>query len=256
MSLTSLLLNRDVKDKFASEFFYLKFSFRKSPLAPPLTNHYSLIGTAFDYLLRFYVKRLNPHAVEKQWVAESAFKLFISPMDEIVYSKAEQILKEAKSNYAKYLKTGKLTEELLKSSLKLAQLDPFHRRFLDQAPSWALQLGIIDPLDVKDLKQLIALVEPAVFKTKRRCLLNPTFGKASKMVGGADVDLILDDMMLEVKTTQFPEFKREHFDQLMGYYTLSRLVRIPAGVSSDSGDKLPLIPELSFHPRSEATQSF
>src|SRR5258706_10356410 len=163
MSLTTLLLNRDVTDKFAYEFFYLKFIFRKIPLAPPLTNHYSLLGTAFDYLLRFYIKRLNPHAIEQDlWIAECAF-INMRP-GEIAYKKADKILKEAKINYAKYLETGELTEELLESCLKLAQLDPFFRAHAE--PSWALQLGAIDALDIKDLKQLISLVEPAIFKAK------------------------------------------------------------------------------------------
>lgn len=34
-------------------------------LAPPLTDHYWLVGTAFDYLLRFYIKFLNPKAIEE-----------------------------------------------------------------------------------------------------------------------------------------------------------------------------------------------
>jgi len=29
-------------------------------LAPPLSRDYGLVGTAFDYLLRFYIQRLNP----------------------------------------------------------------------------------------------------------------------------------------------------------------------------------------------------
>ena len=37
------------------------------------------------------------------------------------------------------------------------------------------------------------------------------------------------------------------------FLILGYALRIPAGVSSDSSDKLPLIPELTFHPRSEAT---
>lgn len=221
MSLTTFILNKDVKDKFAAEFFYLKFAVRKTPSAPPLTNHYSLVGTAFDYFLRFYVKRLNRHAIEQEWIAELAFKM-MRP-GSIAHERTKKILKDAKLNYAEYLKTGKVNNSLLKTALQLAQIDPFYRRIgFNQEPSWILQLGKTDSNDVKDLKQLIALVEPKVFTAKTRCFLNPAFERA-RMIGGADIDLVLDDMLVEIKTTQLLEFKREYFDQLMGYYSLFQL---------------------------------
>ena len=72
MSLTSFVGNKDVRERFKQEFPSPKFSVQKPLLAPPLTKHNILMGTAFDYLLRFYLKRLNPQAVESRWVAENA----------------------------------------------------------------------------------------------------------------------------------------------------------------------------------------
>lgn len=37
----------------------------------PRSERYALIGTAFDYLLRFEIKRRVPHAVERRWVAST-----------------------------------------------------------------------------------------------------------------------------------------------------------------------------------------
>lgn len=48
MSLTSFLKNKDVKDKFSQEFPIPEFTIKKEILAPPLTNHFALVGTAFD----------------------------------------------------------------------------------------------------------------------------------------------------------------------------------------------------------------
>ena len=75
MSLTSLLKNKDVKDAFKQEFKMPAVKFQADLLAPPLTNHYGLVGTAFDYLLRFHMKTLNPKAIEKRWVSESSLSL-------------------------------------------------------------------------------------------------------------------------------------------------------------------------------------
>ena len=40
-------------------------------------------------------------------------------------------------------------------------------------------------------------------------------------VGGADADLILDDILIEIKVTKKLELRREYFNQLIGYYLLS-----------------------------------
>ena len=65
MSLTSFLKNKDVKDKFTKAFPMPSISLSGELLAPPKTTHYPLVGTAFDYLIRFYLKRINPHAKQK-----------------------------------------------------------------------------------------------------------------------------------------------------------------------------------------------
>lgn len=41
-------------------------------VASPRSKRYSLVGTAFDYLLRFELQRRAPHAVAGAWVAEQA----------------------------------------------------------------------------------------------------------------------------------------------------------------------------------------
>ena len=41
---------------------------------PPRTSHYALVGTAFDYALRFELQRRNRHAIGRRWVAEGALE--------------------------------------------------------------------------------------------------------------------------------------------------------------------------------------
>lgn len=40
------------------------------------------------------------------------------------------------------------------------------------------------------------------------------------MVGGADADLILDDLLVDIKTTKDLSVRRTHLDQLLSYYIL------------------------------------
>ncbi|HEY9245715.1 MAG TPA: hypothetical protein VIO11_02605, partial [Candidatus Methanoperedens sp.] len=74
-----------------------------------------------------------------------------------------------------------------------------------------------------DLKKLISIVNPDSFKARDLCMLNPTFGEGSKLVGGADADLLIDDTLIDIKTTKSLELSRDTFNQLVGYYILFKV---------------------------------
>lgn len=226
MSLTSFLELKDVKKKFRESFPKPWFTLKKEILAPPLTNHYALVGTAFDYLIRFLLKRVNPKAITHRWVAENVPEcinelgvIFNDPERANKFRAiVEGIIAKAKLNYSEYLKTGKMNKKIIESALLLSQIDPIYRAgFVDE------NLGTVDKKDIADLKNIISKVNTAQFKAKKLCVLNPTFGKASHLVGGADTDLILDNMLIDFKTTKNLEFTRDFFNQLVGYYILYKI---------------------------------
>lgn len=237
MSLTSFLKdNKDVRERFRREFQMPKLTVNKDLLAPPLTKRYCLIGTAFDYLLRFYIKHLNPDAITKEWIAECLFKDPFSPIfkdanniemaqgqgiisftftETDLTIKVKRIIEQAKKAYLEYLSSGKIIDELIESALLLAQLDYIYRsKVIDK------NIGIIHKEDVTDLRNLISIIDSESFKAQGLCLLNPTFNEGSHLVGGADADLVIDDVIIDIKTTKKLELQRPHFDQLIGYYIL------------------------------------
>jgi len=228
MSLTSFLKIKDVKETFKKEFEKPQFKAPKKLLAPPLTKNYTLVGTAFDYLLRFYIKRLNPNAIEYCWIAERVYEMYkpkenytVIPSEWAenpdVYEKFLKIIPEAKKAYNAFIKTGEITSELCKATLLLAQLDSIFRSF------YIPKNFEINKKDVEDLKKLISIVKPEYFKAKKICILNPTFGAASELVHGADCDLVIDDMIVDIKTTKETKFRRDYFNQLVGYYILYQI---------------------------------
>jgi hypothetical protein len=246
MSLTSFIKNKDVKDTFKQEFKKPQLKLQAELLAPPLTTNYGLVGTAFDYLLRFYIKRLNPDAVEQHWASELSLDFLAliqqygssdisdeDPVmrklnetktknpalaDPIIYKKALEIVQYAKNVYNRYLNTGKMEHDLFKAVLLLAQVDVIYRAGLVYE-----NFGSVDENDIKDLQNLISIVRPEYFKAKKICVLNPAFGKASELIGGADCDLVIDDAIIDIKTTKKLDFRRDYFNQLIGYYTLYKI---------------------------------
>jgi hypothetical protein len=238
MSLTSFLRIKDVKERFRQQFVMPKFAVSKDLLAPPQSTHYTLVGTAFDYLMRFYLERLNPNAVTSHWVAEHSITHPLSPLLEdvvisaqtgevISYTETElakmarRIIDQAKIDYREHLSSGHITDQLIESALRLAQLDPVYRAgFIDE------NLGTVHEEDVADLRNLISIVPPEPFKAAHLCLLNPAFGEASALVGGADADLVIDNAIVDIKTTKKLQLQRSHFDQLVGYVVLHEIAGV------------------------------
>ena len=233
MSLTSFLKDREVAERFKREFEKPRLGSKAPLAAPPLTRSYTLTGIAFDYVLRFYLQKVNPNAIAQKWVAEDALDLLrvytgpqfvVDGVSDVgsALKKAERIVARAKASLQKYLAErgrGKPGEELIRASVGLSQLDPFCRAgVIDEG-----QLGKINKPIIQDLRNLLSLVESRRFAARRVCALNPSFGRASRLVGGADADLVIDGTLIDVKTTKFLRLDRATFNQLVGYYLLHRI---------------------------------
>jgi len=207
--LTEFVNIPDVRRRFREEFPRTPSPTNNRPLAPPLTKNYAVVGSAFDYLLRFYIKRLNPRAESRRWVVER-----------VPHKNASAIVEDAKVSYEKYLTSGVIDDQLLESVVRLASLEPFYRSSGLRGSEY---VGQCDRGEVEDLRALISLVDPKLFTAKHTVLLNPTFGEGSILVEGADADLIIDDTIFDIKTVMHLQVRRDTYNQLIGYYTLSTI---------------------------------
>jgi hypothetical protein len=221
MSLSTFLKdNADVRARFRAEFEKPKLSAQKEMIASPFTTSYTTVdytrvGTAFDYLLRFKLMHLNKVTeTSRRWIAENAVVSLAG--NKLAFKKSQKIVVDAKEHLSTFLKTGEMSENLIKSSLLLATLDPIFRS------GFGIEhIGRVNPDTIKDLTNLITLIDLEMFRAKSNCLLNPTFGKASELIGGADADLIIDGTLIDIKTTINFRFDEAFFQQLMGYYSLN-----------------------------------
>ncbi|HXM66078.1 MAG TPA: hypothetical protein VN911_05055 [Candidatus Acidoferrum sp.] len=168
--------------------------------------------------LRFYVQKLNKKTVTSSWVAEQGVAALSARCSRATANKAKRTLEEAKRRHRAYLKSKRTVPPpaLIEAAVWLASLDTVFR------------CGFVDPKMfapppralMEDLQSMLA-IEPVEHFRGTRCVLNPTFGPGSELVGGADDDLIIDDTLIDLKTTKHLTFGREHFNQLAGYYLLS-----------------------------------
>lgn len=129
---------------------------------------------------------------------------------------SEKTLNHAKSHCESFIKTGEITDEIIKSVLGLASLDAVLRA------GKIFGMPQITQDDVTDIENLFSVMKDSgLLRPKTRAFLNPTFGKGSSLVGGADADLIIDRTLIDIKTTKSISFTQDMYNQLLGYYALS-----------------------------------
>ncbi|MEW6106047.1 MAG: hypothetical protein AB1563_06755 [Bacillota bacterium] len=269
MSLTRFIALPDVAARIRPLRPQLSRKITEPLRVKPRSSHYALVGTAFDYLLRFELQRRAPHAVAERWVAESALDLlerdldaistwgggcsvrgieqFVDPHHDVVRrlrrssllseaakreiavgvaahkvaQRARRIIEGAKRAVAAYVKrkrpSATTQADLAGHAIRLARLDPVMRALrLDP------QFEVVDPADVHDLLDMLALVPFDALLHPHEMRLNPTFGDASRLVGGADADLLTGDLLVDFKVTTAHEVPGRNLDQLLGYFLLAR----------------------------------
>jgi hypothetical protein len=252
MSLTSFIEHRDfqeLRDKFKTVFPRPAIKLRGELLAPPMTGNYSIVGQAFDYLLRFTLEHRYKSKVNSKggWVADGSYTMIVTPLEsssakvirvgyrrDIEKNRKDflKMLKDeyttAKNNYEQFLNDGLLTDSLIKSALYLARLDVTFRAGMVDA-----NLGNETEQDIQDVRQLFSIINHDHFKVENNCFINPTFGDGSLLVGGADGDLIIDDTLIDLKVTKSLAVERDYLNQTIAYYILSLI----GGVNGDKSLK-------------------
>jgi hypothetical protein len=276
MSLSHFVKIPDIRDKLKPLRPKLPRKINVALKVESCSPRYMLVGTAFDYLLRFELQRQAPHAISRPLVGEAAIDMIweshngggsflnllkddqgmvtqltgpnacmvadrgaMEDLAKEVAGRARNAVEKAKSAITAYLKNKSPTrpekEDLAAHAVRLAKLEELCRssRF---DPSFEEA----DQEDVEELLALLAVVPVGELLHDKILLLNPTFGESSRLVGGADADLIAGDTLIDFKTTKAGEVTAEYLDQLLGYFLLARN-------QSRADPKFPIINRLAIY---------
>lgn len=202
--------------------------------AYPNTDHYALVGTAFDYLVRFELERRNSLAKDRIWVASTAVGDVLPSMvssgvcDRETARLYHAVLKEALEFHSWWVADRRFggmprpkVEAAAKVVLCLAKIDPLFR-----TGTIVPDVNVFDTADVSDIVNLYSIApwERLGGAQGERVLLNPDFGRWSDRLDGADADLVVGSTLIDLKTSKYNDISK-HFPQLVGYFMLGELYR-------------------------------
>lgn len=212
MSLTRVV-ELPVVREFMSRFLAnQKMNAGSSLRVPPSAPSPPRIGTAFDYVLRFGLAARGLGIQRGSTVAQEGA--------ERLPGNARRVGLRAVERAERTLLTSAASELLDRGGAEAA--------LVLTAYEICFRAGRADDIgrvpteeDITELQALHAIVPWAEFKPTTRTLLNPTFGMGSHLVGGGDADLILDDLLIDIKTTNDAKLTPKYLRQLVGYTLLA-----------------------------------
>lgn len=199
-----------------------------------------VLGIAFDYALRFLLKFEFQEKVEFK---EPNILIAVSGLNDLrnrlahtevfntfkdktsVKHQSQRILDrlnlaDSRTSLAvtHYFKNGSLEKPYLESLFFYAYMDIFFRGGLLYESFDKIELS-----DIDELSELISSVDLNLFRAKKVIELNPDFGLPSKFIKGADADLIVDGLLLDIKLVQDLSHFRQYFNQVFTYYLLAKI---------------------------------
>jgi len=205
-------------------------------------NSGPLVGTGYDYAVRFELQRRHPKARCSKWIAEEVVELLSpiagrgatwehldeegevgSSVDSDLLARWTAVVREARAFQAMYVKQqspgADARAQLARHALRLARLDPYRRAgHVEREPER------VEVVDVKDLVELMRITPWHELHRGGPLWLNPRLGESSSRVGGADCDLISADRLIDLKATTVPARSKD-FRQLLLYLLLARAER-------------------------------
>jgi hypothetical protein len=191
-------------------------------IVPSKTVAWGLVGAAFDYRIRYFFSITPPDrfvaALGAGHEFRHAYKNLASSLTNLI----------ALNQPCGTLLPLKSEEELLRYCYLLAMYESLFRRSGVNSPLNSLrsdatsseQLALVPPADLADLMALSSGAASALkdhFKSP--IIANPTF-LGSGDVGGADADLIIDNTLIDIKSTKNKSLEKIAAYQLVGYVLL------------------------------------
>lgn len=232
MSLTILVRQPEIREAFDRLAVKERTpaSLLRCPLrVPDAGGPQGLAGTAFDYMARAQIVRDLGSRVAKLHVGTAASDRIaehvemVAPSDR-VERKWKGHIAAAKAELDEYA-AGRGDIQLVSRQVQyLALAEMAFRSGRDFDPEFESSAAVED-----ELLRLVELFGPAErYSPRKSCFLNPVF-VASRWVGGADADLLLDDTLIDLKTTKVCRVEVEMLRQMAGYAALQSIGGLDLG---------------------------
>ena len=192
----------------------------------------SQLGTAFDYLFCLDIahQTKQPFNINRV-VAMQGHQMIKRKFPSSLFYDVH--IMSSKTRMESYMYNSSVTTNYHRNATKIygacflfAQLDHVFRSKLFPEKINKEWLFLPKGTFIDEFEQLQALAQEQVIShlsPQDTITFNPNFGLGSLLVRGADADIVINDTLIDVKTTKNPGYRWKDIAQLVGYYFLNRI---------------------------------
>ena len=158
--------------------------------------------------------------------------------NEIIKQYLNDRFESVKNTREKFINSNSDLKTMVEGSIFLARLDEVYRdqsiQIVDEyffektGRTYFGQYRTLTNEDITDQVYSLCLIFESFLHATRwkKAILGPEFGEYSEKVGGADADLIVDDILIDIKTRNKLSYKGDDFAQVFGYAAMARKIGI------------------------------
>lgn len=175
---------------------------------------FGAVGTAYDYWLRCELRKSDPDI----YTTFLGYRKCVSR-----YGDSPKVTKLLK-RHTEFL-SGPLSsnDSLLEACLFIAKFETEYRS------GYPVETFDVKPQNIEELKRIAEATKLDLFQ-KKEIVINPTFAvKGSKLFIQADGDIVLDNVLVDLKTSSQITLK-DNLRQLIGYWVLNLLRGSPIDI--------------------------
>ena len=209
----------------------------KMKIVPPASSNPGVVGMSYDYAFRWEASRRSRNVIDTGWVVDKLFH------DSI----AKGFLKEAHDFVSQHVTRDEVADdsmrELCRHAVRMAHLEGSARTDHPVGDDVGADL----PCEIEDTSLLIANSPFSMIRPSTRLILNPVFPfVAREICRGADADIVVGRILVDLKTTTNPKVSPPDLRQIVGYHMLGKLCREReiTVCSQWTGQPLPPWPEI------------
>ena len=205
------------------------------------THLYSYLGFTFDYMCRFILQKFQYKYFNIK--VNDIYKLVAKRGYDRLELEHNEIIEKYKINYVGiidfiynnyvYNNDVKIYDysRILPFAYNLSKLEEIYRScsFKEFNVSVRFPMGRDSIWILEDLLNLFIKNFDDKFKLREnnnKIIYNPNFGKYSLSIGGADADIIINDTLIDFKTSRYLNYNNgciNNLKQIVGYYLLNYL---------------------------------
>jgi len=222
-----------------------EFTLEEAIVAPPQTENYAEIGAAFNYILTFWIARNHNSPEIARWPTKAGISTIEREYEDYI-SIANEAVENAEEAFAIFLENGRLTDELCLSALNLARIEAAYHGPRPRALNLLNRLGNSNQDDIEDLKTLYRTI-PSQFQKYENITVNPNFGLVEFKIGGVDVDLICDGLLLDIKTTKKLRLNISYWRKLVAYATFWKASNEMRGLFEEVNTSVPAVDSVGIY---------